>query len=62
MSADLEQALKSHGSPAAQLASISRAMFFLETGYRFFYMDYVKGGLTYNAAQSGLFMGVGVKF
>jgi len=25
-------------------------------------MDYVKGGLTYNAAQSGLFMGVGVKF
>lgn len=35
---------------------------FLETGYRFFYMDYVKNGLTYDAAQSGLFMGVGVKF
>jgi hypothetical protein len=25
-------------------------------------MDYVKGGLTYDVAQSGLFMGVGVKF
>ena len=35
---------------------------FLETGYRYFFMDYVKNGLTYNAAQSGLFMGVGVKF
>ncbi|HEY5706450.1 MAG TPA: hypothetical protein VIS96_12835 [Terrimicrobiaceae bacterium] len=35
---------------------------FLETGYRYFYMDYVKNGLTYDAAQSGLFMGVGVKF
>jgi hypothetical protein len=35
---------------------------FLETGYRFFYMDYVKGGLIYDAAQSGLSMGVGVKF
>ncbi len=35
---------------------------FLETGYRYFFMDYVKNGLTYDAAQSGLFMGVGVKF
>jgi hypothetical protein len=35
---------------------------FLETGYRFFYMDYIQGGLTYDAAESGLFMGVGVKF
>jgi hypothetical protein len=35
---------------------------FLETGYRYFYMDYVKNGRTYDAAQSGLFMGVGVKF
>ena len=35
---------------------------FLETGYRYFYMDYVKNGLTYDAAQSGLFTGVGVKF
>ena len=34
----------------------------METGYRYFYMDYVKNGLTYDAAQSGLFMGVGVKF
>jgi hypothetical protein len=25
-------------------------------------MDYVTNGLTYDAAQSGLFMGVGVKF
>jgi hypothetical protein len=35
---------------------------FLETGYRYFYMDYVKNGLTYDAAQAGLFTGVGVKF
>ena len=35
---------------------------FMETGYRYFYMDYVNNGLTYDAAQSGLFMGVGVKF
>ena len=35
---------------------------FAEMGYRYFYMDYVKNGLTYDAAQSGLFMGVGVKF
>ena len=35
---------------------------FLETGYRYFYMDYVKNGLVYDAAQSGLFMGVGLKF
>ena len=35
---------------------------FLETGYRYFFMDYVKNGLTYDAAQSGLFTGVGVKF
>ena len=35
---------------------------FLETGYRYFYMDYTKNGLIYDAAQSGLFTGVGVKF
>ena len=35
---------------------------FAEMGYRYFYMDYVKNGLIYDAAQSGLFMGVGVKF
>ena len=34
---------------------------FLETGYRYFFMDY-ENGVTYDAAQSGLFMGVGVKF
>ena len=34
----------------------------MEMGYRYFYMDYVKNGLIYDAAQSGLFMGVGVKF
>ena len=28
----------------------------------YFYMDYVKNGLIYDAAQSGLFTGVGVKF
>ena len=31
---------------------------FAEMGYRYFYMDYVKNGLIYDAAQSGLFMGV----
>ena len=35
---------------------------FTETGYRYFYMDYVKNGLIYDAAQSGFFTGVGVKF
>ena len=35
---------------------------FAEMGYRYFFMDYEKNGLTYDAAQSGLFMGVGVKF
>jgi hypothetical protein len=35
---------------------------FLETGYRYFYMDHVENEVTYDAAQSGLFMGVGVKF
>jgi hypothetical protein len=35
---------------------------FMEMGYRYFYMDYVNNGLTYDAAQSGLFMGAGVKF
>ena len=35
---------------------------FAEMGYRYFFMDYEKNGLTYDAAQSGLFMGIGVKF
>jgi hypothetical protein len=35
---------------------------FLETGYRYFYMDHVENEVTYDAAQSGLFMGVGLKF
>jgi hypothetical protein len=30
-------------------------------GYRYFFMDYDKNGLTYDAAQSGLFMGIGLK-
>ena len=34
---------------------------FAEMGYRYFFMDYEKNGLTYDAAQSGLFMGIGVK-
>ena len=34
---------------------------FAEMGYRYFYMDYVKNGLIYDAAQSGLFMGIGLK-
>ncbi|MGB8464497.1 MAG: hypothetical protein WCE49_06105, partial [Terrimicrobiaceae bacterium] len=43
-------------------ASSTRFAIFLETGYRYFYMDYVKTDLTYDAAQSNLFAGVGVKF
>ena len=35
---------------------------FLDVGYRYFFMEYAKNGVTYDAAQSGLFMGVGVKF
>jgi hypothetical protein len=35
---------------------------FMEMGYRYFYMDYNKNGLIYDAAQSGLFTGIGVKF
>jgi hypothetical protein len=62
MSADLEQALKSHGSPAAQLALTLLVMFFWRRATAIYTMDYVKNGLTYDAAQSGLFMGVGVKF
>ena len=62
MSADSEQALKSHGSPAAPSAVNFTRNLFAEMGYRYFYMDYVKNGLIYDAAQSGLFMGVGVKF
>jgi hypothetical protein len=34
---------------------------FAEMGYRYFFMDYEKNGVTYDAAQSGLFMGIGVK-
>jgi hypothetical protein len=34
---------------------------FAEIGYRYFFMDYEKNGLTYDAAESGLFMGIGVK-
>jgi hypothetical protein len=34
---------------------------FAEMGYRYFFMDYEKNGLTYDAAQSGLFIGIGVK-
>jgi hypothetical protein len=34
---------------------------FAEMGYRYFFMDYEKNGLIYDAAQSGLFMGIGVK-
>ena len=55
------------GSQIAWFASgsigfnLTRNIFF-ETGYRYFYMDYTKNGLIYDAAQSGLFTGVGVKF
>ena len=35
---------------------------FVETGYRYFYMDYKNGGFLYKAAEAGLFTGIGVKF
>ena len=35
---------------------------FLETGYRFFYMDRSNDGFTYNAGEYGLFSGIGLKF
>jgi hypothetical protein len=34
----------------------------LETRYRYFYMDYEHGGFLYQAAEAGLFTGIGVKF
>jgi hypothetical protein len=35
---------------------------FAELGYRYFYMDYTNGGALYNAAEAGIFGGIGVKF
>ena len=35
---------------------------FGELGYRYFYMDYTNGGALYNAAEAGIFGGIGVKF
>ncbi len=35
---------------------------FVETGYRYFYMDYKNGGFLYKTAESGLFLGIGAKF
>ncbi|MFV0415516.1 MAG: hypothetical protein ACK5NG_04035 [Chthoniobacterales bacterium] len=35
---------------------------FGEVGYRYFYMDYKNDGFIYKASQSGVFMGVGVRF
>jgi hypothetical protein len=35
---------------------------FLETGYRFFYMDRSHDGFSYDAGEYGLFSGIGVKF
>ena len=35
---------------------------FAELGYRYFYMDYQNGGALYNAAEFGIFSGIGVKF
>ena len=35
---------------------------FGELGYRYFYMDYAHGGALYDAAEAGLFTGIGVKF
>lgn len=35
---------------------------FAEAGYRYFFMDYDRGGAVYDAAEFGLFAGLGVKF
>ncbi len=35
---------------------------FAEVGYRYYYMDYVNSGLTYQAAEQGMFFGGGVRF
>jgi hypothetical protein len=35
---------------------------FAEVGYRYFYMDYNRSGAVYDAAEFGLFSGLGVKF
>jgi hypothetical protein len=35
---------------------------FAELGYRYFYMNYDNGSAVYNAAEAGLFSGIGVKF
>lgn len=35
---------------------------FGEIGYRYFYMDYTNGGALYQAAEFGLFTGLGVRF
>lgn len=35
---------------------------FAEAGYRYFYMDYENGGFSYQAAEYGLFTGIGVRF
>lgn len=35
---------------------------FAELGYRYFYMDYTNGGALYQAAEFGLYTGLGVRF
>ncbi|HVE16216.1 MAG TPA: hypothetical protein VNB29_05740 [Chthoniobacterales bacterium] len=35
---------------------------FTELGYRYYYVDYQRSGVTYDMAEAGLFMGLGVKF
>lgn len=35
---------------------------FGEIGYRYFYMDYANGGALYQAAEFGIFTGIGVRF
>ncbi len=35
---------------------------FTETGWRYYYVDYENGGLIYKVAESGLFVGAGLKF
>ncbi len=35
---------------------------FTELGYRYYYVDYQRSGVTYDMAEAGVFVGVGVKF
>ena len=58
---DLERVPGSPQITATSGVNITRNTF-LETGYRFFYMDRSNDGFTYNAGEYGLVSGIGLKF